>query len=356
VLTILPWDRPEPPYIVWKADGWGWWKAAGLASPVVNSSPITFHTDTLQVNILGNVWFASDATGSGNSGNVHGVAPISWCVQSSRPTYGRLSLLDGGSILPCRSRFSDAAAMRITRNVDRQVAEASTTMKRQVKTPPAGLEDLFSSLTGKCRQKATPLPWQTRLSRRSVPNDAQVASLTLLFGTSWTIDYAQVPGPNGRFTNLRNLPGSFGDGGAGAKVAAPALLGSNWKGVTALFLPVGNSLEDGAAACPGDCLDIRAANDTLAVPNRTWGLPDLVISGQAQTLFFNKPGELTVFSTDHPNAAEALAVPFSFRTFEGDVTVDVKVCPNSGSSEKVVVITENRRWPCLVSSTPTSGP
>ena len=86
-----------------------------------------------------------------------------------------------------------------------------------------------------------------------------------------------------------------------------------------------------------------AANDTPTLPNRVWGLPDLNIGGAAQTVSFSQTGELTVFSTDHPNSVQAVALPFNFRTFEGQVSVDVKVCPESGSAEKVVVITGKSR-------------
>jgi hypothetical protein len=338
--TILPGGPGAvAPAIVWRADWIGGQQDRWVA---VAGDPIAFDTASLYFWTNGNTWLAVDP-GSGVdmlelfSGPTMGFPGVN---NPGDPTFARLIPQGSNTYAAPPLSSADAANLQINANVDRQTAEAVTTLTRQVKTSAAGLEDFTFRLGWEVQAEgyAATLANQT-LTPISVPPDAEVASLTLLFGTAWDTDYTDIYMPNGRFTNLRNLPGSFGDGGAGAKVAAPASLGSNWKGVTALLLPVGENLPDSDAGCPGDCLDIRAANDTPSNPNRTWGLPDLVISGQAQTLFFNRPGELTVFSGDHPNAANAVSVPFSFRTFEGDVTVDVKVCPNSGNSEKVVVIT-----------------
>ena len=290
----------------------------------------------------GNVWLASDTGGGVEMLEqfTGGALGYPWENNPVSPNYARLIPLGGAMYAAPPLAASDAANLQININVDRQTAESQTTLTRQVKTSPAGLEDFTFDLRWDVQAEGYAATLANiALTPISIPPDAEVASLTLLFGVNWDVDYSDEYLPNGRFTNLRNLPGWYGDGGAGAKVAAPASLGSNWKGVTALLLPVGENLPDSDAGCSGDCLDIRAANDTPAAPNRTWDLPDLVISGQAQTLFFNRPGELAVFSGDHPNAAQTVSVPFSFRTFEGDVTVDVKVCPNSGNSEKVVVIT-----------------
>lgn len=338
--TILPaGPGAAAPSIVWRPDWIGGQQDRWAA---VAGAPILFDTASMYFWTNGNTWLAVDP-GSGVemlelfSGPTGGYPGVS---NPGDPQYARLIPLSGNFYAAPPLALSDTADLHININVDRQVAEASTRITRQVKTSPAGLEDFTFRLGWEVQAEgyAATLANQT-LTPINVPTDAEVASLTLLFGSAWDMDYSDVYMPNGRFTNLRNLPGSFSDGGVGAKVAAPASFGSNWQGVTALLLPVGENLPDSDAGCPGDCLDIRAANDTPSAPNRTWGLPDLNISGQAQTLFFNKPGELTVFSTDHPNALQAVSVPFSFRTFEGDVNVDVKVCPQSGSPEKVVVIT-----------------
>ncbi len=326
------------PAVVWKADWIGGQQDRWVA---VASSPIMFDTATMYFFTSGNTWLASDM-GSGVELLEQFTGPTMGYPGENNPgdpTYARLIPLGGNTYAAPPLALSDAVNLQINVNLDRQVAEASTTLTRQIKTSPIGLEDFTFNLGWEVAAEGYTTLANKNLTPVSMPPDAEIASLTLLFGTSWDIDYTGVYMPNGRFTNLRNLPGSLGDGGLGAKVAAPASLGSNWKGVTALLLPVGANLPDNDAGCSGDCLDIRAANDSPAAPNRTWGLPDLVISGQAQSLFFNKPGELTVFSGDHPNSVQAVSVPFSFRTFEGDVTVDVKVCPNSGNSEKVVVIT-----------------
>lgn len=333
--TILPSPGINAPAIVWRAD---WISGQQDRWVTVVNSPIMFDTASLYFWTNGNTWLATDP-GSGVdmlemfTGPTQGYPGVN---NPGDPTYARLIPQGGNQFAPPPLTDSDAAHLQIIVNVDRQVAEANTTLSRQIKTSPTGLEDFIFNLSWEVQAEGYAVTLTAiNLTPVSIPPDAEVASLTLLFGTNWEVDYDS---SIQRFTNLRNLPGSFGDGGAGAKVAAPASLGSNWKGVTVLLLPVGANLPDSDSGCPGDCLDIRAANDTLAIPNRTWGLPDLVITGQAQTLFFNRPGELTVFSGDHPNATNSISVPFSFRTFEGDVTVDVKVCPNSGNSEKVVVV------------------
>ncbi len=241
---------------------------------------------------------------------------------------------DGPRLIP-----SDVANLQVNVNVDRQVAEAKTTMTRQVLTSPAGLENFVFNLSWEFQAEGYATLSNVNLAPVSVPNNSLVASLTLLFGSDWDVDYSDEYMPNGRFTNLRNAPGTVGDGGVGARVAAPASLGSNWKGVVALLLPVGTDLEDSEGSCPGDCLDIRSSDDTPTTPNRTWDLPDLNIGGAAQTVSLNSPGELIVFSTDHPNSVELVSLPFNFRTFNGEVNVDVKVCPNSANNEKVVVLT-----------------
>jgi len=329
------------PSIVWKADWVGGQQDRWVAIAPGSASSIVFDTATMYFMTNGNTWLASD-TGAGVEmlELFTGVAPGYPGVNNpSDPTYARIIPLAPAIYASPPLTLSDVANLQINVNVDRQAAEAGTILTRQVKTSPVGLEDFSFSFSWDVQAEGYSTLANQILTPISLPPDAEIASLTLLFGTSWDVDYSSVYQPNGRFTNLRNFPGSFGDGGIGAKVAAPTTLGSNWKGVTALLLPVGENLPDSDSGCAGDCLDIRSASDTPSAPNRTWDLPDLVINGQAQTIFFNKPGELNVFSTDHPNAAEAVSVPFSFRTFEGDVTVDVKVCPNSGSAEKVVVIT-----------------
>ena len=261
------------------------------------------------------------------------------------PDYGRLRP-DPGAVyagLPLSS--GDMAGAQVNLNVDTQTAEAETAILRDVLTVPGQPLEAFDFVLGwhvQAEGYALSLG-SVSVIPMGIPTQAQVASLTLLLGSQWTMDFFSPASggfkPNGRFTDLRNYPGTANDGGVGAKIVNPPALGSTWRGVQALILPVGTNLPGVGAPCEGDCLDLRDPSDSPSNVNRNWQLPDVTVTGMAQSIVLNSPGELVVYSTDHPNAQEAVNIPFSFRTFEGQVTVDRQICPQGGSSAIVTVIT-----------------
>ena len=340
-----PGDPLYAPFIVWTSDWLGGQQDRLVA---VVGAPIFFNTagnGSLDTN--GNLWMVHCPPNPSDPPDLLQITAQAFTVGLTNPAdsnYGRLvpSSFAMYANLPLAS--GDAAGTLIKINVDTQTAEASTPISRNVLTEPGTPLDTFNfalSWHVQAEGYAATLSNKT-LTPLTIPADADVGSLTLLFGTAWDMDYRDASmgfKPNGRFSEIRNWAGYAGDGGAGAKITAPPDLGSKWKGVTAMILPVGVTLPEEDNQCTGACLDLRAPDDTPNAPNRVWEMPDLTVTGQANTLFFNAPGELTVFSTEHPNAQNAVTVPFSFRTFEGDVSVEMKACPVGGSAEIVPVIT-----------------
>ncbi len=261
------------------------------------------------------------------------------------PDYGRLRPDAGALFAGLPLIGADAAGAQMNINVDTQAAEARSPLHRDVLTTPGQpLQALNFTLGWYVQAEGYALSLGgISIVPVSVPAQAEVASLTLLFGSQWTMDFRSPADggfkPNGRFTDLRNLPGVANDGGAGAKIVNPPSLGGAWQGVTAILLPIGWNLPGVDAPCEGDCLDLRATNDSPSSPNRSWLMPDVTVTGLARSIAFNSPGQLVVYSADHPEAGEAVDVPFSFRTFEGQVTVGRQLCPQGGSNQIVTVIT-----------------
>ncbi|MBN1890059.1 MAG: DNRLRE domain-containing protein [Thermoflexales bacterium] len=250
----------------------------------------------------------------------------------AQPDYGHLRIdfsYPPVYVLPLDANDATSADIKI--DVQSQLAEGTATLTRQVETAPNSTETFTFLLNWWV--SASAYPSNSTLAFQGGPSQASVGSLTLHFGSNWSVDLdTQHFMPPGRFTNLRNAAG---------RIVQPDGLGGTWLEVQSLILPLEAGLPapgGGIAYCQGNCLDVRAPDDTLTFVNRKWKMPDVTVTGNAQTVMFSRPGQLKVFSTDQPNAVSDVGVPFSFRSFEGEVSVERRACPDSADTSPVTVI------------------
>jgi hypothetical protein len=239
-----------------------------------------------------------------------------------------------GTAIPLDKTDAVNAALRV--DVFWQSGNGSATITRDVETSPGATGTFTFGLTWFVFASADPIVGPS-VSNQSGPSQAEVGSLTLLFGSTWAMDMDTLSyPPPGRFSNLRSL----------GKVVQPPELGGAWREVQSLILPQGKGLPGpggGSLPCLRYCLDLRSPDDTLAQPQRTWKMPDVDVSGAARTVIYDEPGQLAVFSSDHPEAVDDVGVPFSFRTFGGEVSVEKALCPasktdpGSGGDEVIVI-------------------
>ncbi len=212
----------------------------------------------------------------------------------------------------------DSYGVSLAINVTSQTADYSATLERNVETSPGALQDFIFDLAWHQRAEGYQGDHSIAL-QAGAPTQADVGSLILYLGSTWSIDYDQGDPSPGRFTTLRNE----------ARIAQPADLGSAWKPIQAIILRPGEGRVNARGvpvACTGECLDLRAPGSTPSADNPEWEMPDIEIAGLARTLAFDEPGRLTVFSTDQPNAVNAVDVPFSFRAFDTKVTLEKGDC------------------------------
>lgn len=163
---------------------------------------------------------------------------------------------------------------------------------------------------------------------------AVAGTLALNLGQSYSLDMQ--PLPNNPVLFDKTVPRTFESVRAlNASVTQPADLGGATKPVQALLLPRNVPRPgDIARQCPGgSCLDVRATNDTYAAPNRVWAMPDIRTSGEVGTQTFSRPGEMLVFSADHPAASlQNVSQDFSFEAHKGNVTVEEARCVDNPNS------------------------
>jgi hypothetical protein len=245
---------------------------------------------------------------------------------------------------------SDAAQATINIDVQLEKANGDVSLTRKVESTPGTLTTFNFDLSWSIYAEGYAFVSPT-ISQTGGPSQVTAASLELRFGPSWGVDLDPSFAPNGRFTNLRNY----------GKIVQPDSMGGAWQNIQALILPNGVNLpgiDPNGSPCNGNCLDLRAMDDTLNQPDRNWKMPDVLVTGAAQTVMLSKPGDLTIFSSDQPHASNATTVPFSFSTFEGDVTVKKEVCPGSSNKNKVTVISGSTKiaLPGLGSDTGMSKP
>ena len=309
------------PLIAWRAS----WLAGSTDRLVsVVESPITLYFTNQTIATGGEAWLTRFSGGSPADmfqvAQAYFTGDATGILSPANPLYAGLPL-----------STSDAASAQMNINVQYQRAEGSAALARKLETSPGSLSDFNFNIGWNVQAEGYGSVIPT-VSGATGPGQALVSSLTLKFGTSWSLDFDHnLSPPNGMFTNLRNS----------STIIQPDELGGAFLPVQALIFPKGIELPNsggGTTPCNGNCLDLRAQDDSLNSPNRNWDMPDVTVSGAAQTVIFSRSGELSVFSTDQPNAQDAVSVPFNFRSFNGNVTVEKGVCPIGESTEQVTLI------------------
>jgi len=121
-----------------------------------------------------------------------------------------------------------------------------------------------------------------------------------------------------------------------ATITQPDSLGGASKPVQAVLLGMGQKIpSDPAQICISNgsgCVDLRALDDTPAdrlAPKRQWQMPDVHISGQPGMVVMSTPGNLQVYSVDHPYmpaGPQDVGGQYSFDTFGAGVTVEMEPC------------------------------
>ncbi len=133
-----------------------------------------------------------------------------------------------------------------------------------------------------------------------------------------------------------------------AKVTQDEKLGGATKNAQVVIQPPGMArLPANQKSCshdsePTSCLDLR--RDDYAWDNgsgdknvQPWELPDIHIEDSAGTMMFSRPGELQIFSADHPHARLAdMEQSFSFDTWGATVNVKEEPCTEGGPVVTVV--------------------
>ena len=241
--------------------------------------------------------------------------------------------------LPLEGDDAVAATFKVSVQLSR--AEGSVELTRDIETQPQALPGVLETLT-------VGLDWFIRpddlldtaysqpVTFVSGPTYAEAGVMELYpENTQWEIDYQ--PGANGHFTLLRTQ----------ARIAHTDAMGGKWNNVQMVILPDGQALDgEGSGGnsytCLGNCMDIRhPLLDDFDTLNRMWEMPDVEINGEANMVAFSQPGSVDIFSTDQPNDTQDVTLPFSFKTFNGEMSLTHGVCPLGTSSEVVPIIHGN---------------
>ncbi|HXF60728.1 MAG TPA: DNRLRE domain-containing protein [Caldilineaceae bacterium] len=173
-------------------------------------------------------------------------------------------------------------------------------------------------------------PTDVKVVQQSSVAQAPVAGLTYQFSPTWDGYYNPAVG---YFTHFRNENGV---------ITHRADLGGAWNFVDYVVLPHGEAPGGGSglALCGSFCGDVRAPDDTWAAPNRQWKMPDVLVNQLPNTVMVSSPGNLQVYSTDHPTSIGATndTYGFSFKTFGAKVELTNGVCPDGSSNQPVELI------------------
>jgi hypothetical protein len=242
-------------------------------------------------------------------------------------------------VTPINLPLAEPDQVNLTMSIDlqNQRAEYTTRLDRTIaaldRTSPTGQQAISFGLEWSVRADGySASAYSQNVTFQSGPSQAELGTLdVLLDNTGWKIDFA--PGSPGRFTNLR----------APAKLVLPAELGAAWKPAQVVIQADNTQLDETGRPtkmyCPAaNCFDVRhPTKDRAGVVDRHWDFPDIEIAGQAQTVIFKQPGEMNVFSSDHPDSPQDTSVAFNFRTFDAIVTVSRGVCPSDPDGDEVTL-------------------
>jgi hypothetical protein len=222
--------------------------------------------------------------------------------------------------LPLNSKDDNEAIVTI--DVARRRAEGVAPLTRSIAGVPQPLDFTLSWDVGVDGYKQ---PAQGGSFNFSVTRDGpaviidDIASLSLRLNNDWKMVFDS---SSQRFTNLYNT---------NARIFQPSTLGGANKPIQAMIGP-DNYLPqpppaDSQFSCTLNCLDLRNADD---INNRTWDLPDITVA--------ELPTTTTQGATPANDAQTVANIPFSFRSFGGEVRVSRGSCPGSASSDSVDII------------------
>ncbi|NJN66244.1 MAG: hypothetical protein HC884_05805 [Chloroflexaceae bacterium] len=227
-------------------------------------------------------------------------------------TYTGLPLRDG----------ADADSAELVINVPSRRGEGTATLERTVEGASGPLTFNLAWTMQAVQDEKDPPPASWEVTKLSGPDRIpDLASLELRFGENWHLDFN---GQTGQFTTLETS----------GNIVQPEPLGSAWKPIVVKIFPddVGRPTADGIVdpytpteteLCGGyHCLDLRNPTN---VNNRTWEMPDIEIA--------ELPAGSAALQGD-----EVSSIPFSFRTFGGEVQVGKEPCPQGSRPDSVTVI------------------
>ncbi|MFZ6028512.1 MAG: hypothetical protein ACOYYS_12420 [Chloroflexota bacterium] len=237
--------------------------------------------------------------------------------------------------LPVNSKQVETVRINAKDQYARYVAPLSRTVAALESTAPDDDQTFNFTLTWDVFQEGYQTSsYSEAVTYNSGINRAELGMLeVLLDNTAWQIDFEPTTQGRGKFTHLRTS----------AQLVLPSELGSAWKYAQAVIQADNLRLDETGKTtdkrCPApSCFDVRhATSDRAGHVDRSWDMPDIEIAGQAQTVIFNRPGEVDVFSSDHPYSTQDVSVPFSFRSFGGKVTISHGTCPSDPGGEEVTL-------------------
>ncbi|HXF64968.1 MAG TPA: hypothetical protein VNK95_25300, partial [Caldilineaceae bacterium] len=151
------------------------------------------------------------------------------------------------------------------------------------------------------------------------PAPPEIASLLLTLGNQIELD---VDGPRDTDRYFRAVRAKS------AIIAQKPELGGASRPVQAVILPRAVPAPETNALCSASCIDLRGPADTLAFLDRRWEMPDVHTDVNAGTVMMSAPGNLTVYSTDHPTLAGGanFATSYSFDAYQAEVSITKEKC------------------------------
>jgi hypothetical protein len=162
--------------------------------------------------------------------------------------------------------------------------------------------------------------------------------LDLVTGTAKILDYSKFCGVGPRVEQFR---------AASARITQPAQLGAASKSVEAIVLPPGSSrysLDGLNSNCGADksCLDLYDGTYQWLDVVVPWVLPDVHVTKNAGSVIVSRPGQVTIYSKDHPGLKQGPASAtddsqeFSFDTYGVQVSVKEEACESGGPPVTVI--------------------
>ena len=162
------------------------------------------------------------------------------------------------------------------------------------------------------------------------PAPPEIASLLLTLGNQVQLDVDSPRDTDRYFRALR---------AANSVIAQKAELGGASRPVQAVILPRGVPVPETNALCTASCIDLRGPADSFTHLDRRWEMPDVHTDVGAGTVMMSAPGNLTVYSTDHPTLVGGadFATSYSFDAYQAEVSITKEKCLPTDTKEVLVV-------------------